>query len=183
MEQAPPLRRIENEEPSLDKLRPMANAEFCHLDPSVRYLWFLGRGIFWIIVFSITLAYVIYRISFGSGLEVSFYLYAIFGIFVAFLHLLWPFISYKYWGFALRETDLLIRSGVFWKRVSVVPFSRIQHVDSDAGPIERSFGLANLMIHTAGAHISSLGIPGLQAAYAEELRDYLSEVGHTHANI
>ena len=56
-------------------------------------------------------------------------------------------------------------------------------MDTDAGPVERWFGLANLIIHTAGAHEGSLKAPGLPQKEAERLRDYLSKVGHTHANL
>jgi len=45
------------------------------------------------------------------------------------------------------------------------------------------FGMANLKIHTAGSQLGAMRVPGLPAARAEELRDRLSEVGHTHANI
>lgn len=99
------------------------------------------------------------------------------------LYLLWPFAAYPHWGFALRETDLLIRSGVLWRHVIAVPFNRIQHVDSTAGPLMRSMGLARLTIHTAGSQMGSVGLPGLPAARAEVLRDYLSRVGHSHANL
>ena len=102
---------------------------------------------------------------------------------LAILHLCWPILSFSCWGFAIRRTDFLLRSGVLWKSVIAVPFNRIQHVDTNAGPIERSFGLANLVIHTAGSHLGSVRVPGLPTEYAASLRDYLSEVGHTHANI
>lgn len=102
---------------------------------------------------------------------------------LAFLHLIWPFLSYPRWGYAIRKHDFLVRSGVLFKQVRVVPFARIQHVDSSSGPIERTFGLANVEMHTAGSGMQSLRLPGLTIEEAERLRDYLAEVGHTHANI
>ncbi len=183
MEYSPPVRRVVQGTTDLERLKPMAGAQFYALDSNVRLLWFLGRLIFWSLILMVFLFLGLFGVFTQSGLRM--YLPLAFGVLLvlALIHLIWPFISYKHWGYALRPTDFLIRSGVIWKRMSAVPFSRIQHVDSDAGPIERSFGIANLVIHTAGSHSGSLTLPGLPAERAESLRDYLSEVGHTHANL
>ncbi len=183
MDQHPPLRRIDEHMEDLEEVRPGPQVVFHSLDPSVRTLWFVGRLVFWGIL-GVVFAIVFFTLMIGKPEWRSFLLIAGLALgALALLSIVWPFISYKHWGYAIRNTDFLIRSGVIWKRLSAVPFSRIQHVDSDSGPLERSFGIANLIIHTAGSGSGSLGVPGLQAEHAEELRDYLSEVGHTHANL
>ena len=55
------------------------------------------------------------------------------------------------WGYAEREDDLLVRRGVLFSRLSVVPYGRMQFVDVTAGPLERSFRLATVKMHTAAA--------------------------------
>ena len=42
------------------------------------------------------------------------------------------------WSYAEREDDLLVKRGVLFSRLSVVPYGRMQFIDVTAGPIERS---------------------------------------------
>jgi membrane protein YdbS with pleckstrin-like domain len=84
------------------------------------------------------------------------------------------------WGYLEREDDLLVRRGVLVRRLSVVPYGRMQFVDVTAGPVERSFGLATVRLHTAAA-ASDARIPGLEAADAARLRDQLAALGEANA--
>jgi len=84
------------------------------------------------------------------------------------------------WGYLEREDDLLVRRGVMVRRLSVVPYGRMQFVDVTAGPVERSFGLATVRLHTAAA-ASDARIPGLEAAEAARLRDQLAVFGEASA--
>jgi membrane protein YdbS with pleckstrin-like domain len=56
----------------------------------------------------------------------------------------------------------------------------MQFVDVTAGPIERSFGLATVQLHTAAAS-SDARIPGLAADEAARLRDQLARLGEAKA--
>ena len=87
---------------------------------------------------------------------------------------------YHSWGYAEREDDLLVRRGVMFSRLSVVPYGRMQFIDVSAGPLERSFRLATVRMHTAAA-ASDARIPGLDRAEAARLRDSLAEVGEAQA--
>jgi uncharacterized protein len=84
------------------------------------------------------------------------------------------------WGYCEREDDLLVRRGVLFSRLSVVPYGRMQFVDVTAGPVERSFGLATVRLHTAAA-ASDARIPGLPAVDAARLRDQLARLGEARA--
>ena len=84
------------------------------------------------------------------------------------------------WGYWEREDDLLVRRGVMFTRLSVVPYGRMQFVDVTAGPIERSFGLATVRMHTAAA-ASDARIPGLSEVDAARLRDQLAALGEAMA--
>jgi membrane protein YdbS with pleckstrin-like domain len=79
-------------------------------------------------------------------------------------------------GYAEREDDLLIRGGIFFQRVMVVPYGRMQYVDISAGPVERWLGLCTLHLHTASAGTNAL-IPGLPEAEGARLREQLSARG------
>lgn len=87
---------------------------------------------------------------------------------------------YGSWGYAEREDDLLIRRGVMFARLSVVPYGRMQFIDVTAGPLERAFGLATVRLHTAAA-ATDARIPGLEREEAARLRDSLAELGEAQA--
>ena len=80
------------------------------------------------------------------------------------------------WGYAEREDDLLVRHGVMWRTVVVVPYGRMQFVDVYAGVVDRMFGLAKVQLHTASAR-SDAYIPGLGPTEAARLRDRLASRG------
>jgi membrane protein YdbS with pleckstrin-like domain len=84
------------------------------------------------------------------------------------------------WGFAERNEDLMVRRGVLIRRLSVIPYGRMQFIDVSAGPLERSLGLATLRMHTAAA-ASDARIPGLDREVAAKLRDQLAALGEAQA--
>jgi membrane protein YdbS with pleckstrin-like domain len=84
---------------------------------------------------------------------------------------------YRSWGYRIDAKVLETRSGRVFQRARLLPLSRLQHVDIERGPLERMFGLAALVLHTAGTHSANIRIPGLEAAEATRLRDYLIEIG------
>jgi membrane protein YdbS with pleckstrin-like domain len=87
---------------------------------------------------------------------------------------------YRSWGYAERADDLLVRRGVMFARLSVVPYGRMQFIDVTAGPLERAFGLATVRLHTAAA-ATDARIPGLEREEAARLRDSLAELGEAQA--
>jgi uncharacterized protein len=87
---------------------------------------------------------------------------------------------YRAWGYAEREDDLLVRRGVMIRRLTVVPYGRMQFVDVTAGPIDRIFKLATVQLHTAASATDAL-IPGLDHPEAERLRDHLAALGEAKA--
>jgi len=93
------------------------------------------------------------------------------------LLVLWGFWSskrrYESWGYKVEEDELHVQYGI-WTRVrTVVPFSRVQHIDVAQGPLERRFGVGRLILHTAGTRSSAVGLPGLEFGAAAELRDLI----------
>jgi membrane protein YdbS with pleckstrin-like domain len=84
------------------------------------------------------------------------------------------------WGYAERDDDLLVRRGVMLRRLSVIPYGRMQFVDVTAGPLERAFGLSTVRMHTAAA-ASDARIPGLAGPEADRLRDRLTILGEARA--
>jgi len=79
-------------------------------------------------------------------------------------------------GYAERADDLLVVSGVLFRRLVVVPYGRMQLVDVTAGPLERALGVTSVQLHTAAATTDAV-IPGLEPDEAARLRDRLAELG------
>ncbi|BCJ45596.1 membrane protein [Actinoplanes ianthinogenes] len=84
------------------------------------------------------------------------------------------------WGYAERDNDLMVRHGLLVRRLSIVPYARMQFVDVTAGPLERAFGLATVQLHTAAA-ASDAQVPGLPPEEAARLRDRLTALGEDRA--
>jgi membrane protein YdbS with pleckstrin-like domain len=90
------------------------------------------------------------------------------------------FRAVRAWGYAERDNDLLVRHGLFVRRLSIVPYARMQYVDVTAGPLERAFKLATVQLHTAAA-ASDARVPGLPPEEASRLRDRLTALGEDRA--
>ncbi len=78
-------------------------------------------------------------------------------------------------GWALREHDLIYRSGLIWQRTAILPFARIQHVETASGPLERLFGLMRVKCFTAGGMGADLSVEGLDRTSARKVRQHLLE--------
>ena len=84
-----------------------------------------------------------------------------------------PIISVPRIAYAVRERDIIYKSGVFWQTVTAIPFNRIQHVEKSSTPLDRRFNLATLQLFTAGGTGGDLKIHGLPAKTAERLRFFI----------
>ncbi len=93
---------------------------------------------------------------------------------------IWPPLLWRATRYRLGEDVLEVRSGVLWRSVTTVPLLRIQHIDVLNGPLQRTFGIATLLVHTPGTRYAVVPLPGLAQARAEALRDRLLP-RHEHA--
>lgn len=85
----------------------------------------------------------------------------------------WPDISYRHSSYRLDEAGIEIRKGAYWRAITNVPRSRIQHTDVSQGPLERRFGLGTLVIHTAGTMNAKVTLAGLEHGTARRIRTCL----------
>lgn len=79
-------------------------------------------------------------------------------------------------GYAERADDLLLRRGILFRSMVVVPYGRMQYVDVSAGPLARRFQIASVQLHTASPGTDA-SIDGLPTAEAARLRDQLASRG------
>ena len=106
---------------------------------------------------------------------VSMIVASVFGflIFLTWWLVAWPPVSYRYVSYRVDADGLEIRSGVYFRSVTTVPKSRVQHTDVSQGPLQRKYGLATLTAHTAGTEHAEVQLPGLPHDVALRIRDHL----------
>lgn len=80
-------------------------------------------------------------------------------------------------GYLENRDDLLLRRGILFRQQVAVPYGRIQYVDIQQGPLQRSFGITTIVITTAGGG-NAATFDGLPMAEAERLREELVERGY-----
>ncbi|GGN89766.1 membrane protein [Haloarcula pellucida] len=140
------------------------------LHPRVRLLW-AGRTV---VSASVLLGLVVLvdRLFFSLPLElaaVGWALLVVLGtVHAAFAH--------RIWRFGLQDDALFLVRGVLTRRDTSVPYVRVQHVDTTRGPIERTAGLASVVVYTAGSRGADITIPGLRPERATELRERLRDL-------
>ena len=84
-----------------------------------------------------------------------------------------PLWRYRHTWYCVDANGIEIGRGRFWQRLITVPHARVQHIDVVRGPIERRFGLATLIIYTAGHAHSDIKVEGLSHEAALGLRERL----------
>jgi membrane protein YdbS with pleckstrin-like domain len=80
------------------------------------------------------------------------------------------------YGYAERAEDLLVTSGILIRRLTIVPYGRMQLVEVASGPLDRSLGMTTVKLHTASLATQAT-IPGLLAEESGALRDRLTARG------
>lgn len=88
----------------------------------------------------------------------------------------WILLQYRVWAFRVRDDSLFLQRGVVRHVETVVPYVRIQHVDTSRGPIERALGLSTLVVYTAGSRGADVSIPGLTPEEATALQRKIKEL-------
>lgn len=93
---------------------------------------------------------------------------------------------YRSISYTLKEDEVMVERGVWWKMRHVVPYARVMSVDIIQGPISRHFGLGAVHVHTAGYTGSMGGTsgPGSRGAEAsiwgvpnfEDIRDEIIQL-------
>ncbi|MGM9948976.1 MAG: PH domain-containing protein [Lysinibacillus sp.] len=109
--------------------------------------------------------------------EGPFYLHpiawAIVIVAVIFLIWLFPNIRHRIWRYEVREQEIEIQSGLFIVKRTLIPMVRVQHVDTEQGPILKRYGLSNISISSAA---TTHTIPFLEMHEADGLRARISEL-------
>lgn len=139
------------------------------LDSSVRRLWRIRA-----LLVTVPVGLVI---AAGIAAGVAAGLHPLVGASIAFAVLALPTalvfavtnLAWSAWRFEVGDEVLVLRHGVWIRSESWVPYHRVQHIDLEAGPLERRLGLTSLVVRTASAATDGT-VPGLHPDEAAGLR-------------
>jgi membrane protein YdbS with pleckstrin-like domain len=140
------------------------------LHPRIRILWIV-RATIWALVLgaiatALTWAYLdvtlLAPVALAAVLLVLFVTHAV--------------LRYRVWRYEFREDAIYLERGVLRRVRTVVPFVRIQHIDTARGPIERVAGLSTLVVYTAGSRGADVTIPGIEADRASDHQRRLKQL-------
>ena len=87
--------------------------------------------------------------------------------------IVFPSIRWNVWRYEVREQEIEIQSGLFVVKRTLIPMVRVQHVDTEQGPILKKYNLANISISSAA---TTHTIPMLDLEDADILRMKISEL-------
>ena len=134
-------------------------------------IWLLQGLIFSLVLAGITLGAELFIIEMGE----SWIPLAVFAV-VFFIVIVHTILRYRIWRFEIRGDELYLERGVITRVKTVVPYVRIQHVDSRRGPLERALTLASTVVYTAGSRGADVLVPGLTPTRSEALQDELKRL-------
>ena len=121
-------------------------------DTRLRKIWLLT----WIVValccYIIPVILWLVTLQYSTDSETVLFVARIYGIASALILLAvltWLFQFYRSLKYEITTTHIRVNSGVFWRKVREIPYSKITDVMSVQGPIERLFHVGHLNILTA----------------------------------
>jgi uncharacterized protein len=83
-----------------------------------------------------------------------------------------PYLRWKKWRYSIDENEIDLKRGILIVQRTLIPLSRVQHVDTRQGPILRAYNLATVTISTAA---TTHEIPALDEYTADKVRDTISK--------
>ncbi|MFW5922550.1 MAG: PH domain-containing protein [Halodesulfurarchaeum sp.] len=89
-------------------------------------------------------------------------------------------LRFRLWRFEVQSDALFLHRGVLTRVRTVVPYVRVQHVDTQRNPLERAIGLSRVVVYTAGSRGADVTIPGLDPERAESLQEQLRSLAGEH---
>lgn len=81
-----------------------------------------------------------------------------------------PIVRYKRYRYFIDDDMLIVVEGLFFVTKSIAPIERIHQIAVKRGPIDRMYGMSNVVVTTAGGEVK---IAFLDNDVAEEIADRL----------
>ncbi len=149
----------------------MKKTPFHKLTPRAIRVWQWGNAIGNLFFFAIP---GVYAAVFGMS-DFHFWVVVIASVIIFILWVLsvavMPYLSWKNWRYAVDMKEIDLKRGVIVKNRTLIPLSRVQHVDTRQGPLLRWYKLASVTISTAA---TTHEIPALDEVLADRVRNQIS---------
>lgn len=91
-----------------------------------------------------------------------------------------PKVRWLRWRYQVSEDEIYLRHGLWIRKRTLIPMTRVQHVDTKAGPLLRAFGLSTVTVATAGGEHE---IPALSDEVADSLRDRIAALARVTEDV
>ncbi len=69
-----------------------------------------------------------------------------------------PHIEYMRWKYFISNKAIFIEKGIFFTSSYTIPIKKIQHISISHGPINRYYGLSNILIYTSSGVFEIKGL-------------------------
>ncbi len=142
------------------------------IDPRALKAWFFSGLLWGLALLTLPVAYIILAGRLW-GLPVIYGWLGVgaVAVYIILAAIIIPRIRMRYWRYAIRDDEIDIQHGIIIIRRTLIPMIRVQHVDTEHGPVMRFFKLATLRISTAATNHY---IPALSREKAAELLGEIS---------
>jgi len=91
-----------------------------------------------------------------------------------------PDLRWRRWRYEIGEAEVDLQSGWLTVTRTKIPMTRIQHVDTRRGPLQRRFGLASVVLYTAAGQNE---IPALADDVADQARDRIASLANVAQDV
>jgi len=142
-------------------------------DPNLKKIWYLC----WSVFFVILAAGDYLLIALVKEPDARLILGIMVSALVAVCLLILPYIPayFRSLEYHVEDDAVTGKKGVFWTRVSTVPYAKITNIDITQGPLQRKYGIGNIHCQTAGfggaqgskAELVLMGIRDLEGVKTE----------------
>ena len=152
-----------------------------HLDPRARTLWRLSALVQTVPMVLLTLAAVALLVRLDRVPLLLAVVVAVAVLAVAVVTV-WtvPDLVWRRWRYDIGETEVDLQHGWLTVTRTLIPMTRVQHVDTRRGPLQRRFGLASVVLFTAAG---ASEIPALADAVADAARDRIAALANVQEDL
>lgn len=144
------------------------------IDKKAIKAWRLSAMIFGAFWFSPSIGYILIALNIDNFEPFIFVLITVPSLILYLLiSVLFPKLKWQRWRYDINEDSIDLLRGFIFKTRTVIPINRIQHVDTNQGPIYRKYSLSSVKVSTAA---TTHEIPALSDDIADEVRNKITEL-------
>lgn len=152
-----------------------------HLDPRARTLWRLS-ALFQTVPMAISILAGVALLVWLDRLPLPLAVVIAVAVLAFATLIVWtvPDLLWRRWRYDIGENEVDLQHGWLTVTRTLIPMTRVQHVDTRRGPLQRRFGLASVVLFTAAG---ASEIPALADAVADAARDRIAALANVQEDL